>query len=308
MAILPLKTPFSAVSVVENGASSLPSRGRSRGRRVPSHAVPAQGTALAIGDRPHGSKCAQKKSTPPWREGFLRMMPAIALHARVCFRRLDPEARAEAIQNSVANAMLAYVRLFELGKVELAYAAPLARYAVSQTREGRIVGNRMNARDVSSSYAQAKKGIVVERLDHFDVQENAWQEAVVQDTRSAPVPETVAFRVDFRAWLAQLPRRDRRVARFLVLGHRTLDAARKFGVSEARIAQLRRELPTPGLPSVARMVRRAGSIRWQREQQQRQDAQVALPTMGGGWGGFDYGGLGNGCRRWLKKNLATEVA
>jgi hypothetical protein len=138
--------------------------------------------------------------------------------------------------------MIAYARLYQLGKVELAYAAPLARYAVSQTREGRVVGNPMNSRDVSSPYAQSKKGIVVERLDHFDTEENAWQEAVVQDTRLAPVPDVVAFRVDFRAWLARLPRRDRRVAKFLVLGHRTLDAARRFNVTESRIAQSRREL------------------------------------------------------------------
>ena len=185
---------------------------------------------------------SRRQPVPAWHRGFLKLLPRIILHARVSFRRLDPEAKAEAIQNCIANAMIAYARLFELGKVDLAYAGVLSRYAVSQTREGRIVGNRMNARDVSSSYAQGKKGIVVERLDHFDAQENAWQEAVVQDTRSAPVPDTVAFRVDFRAWLARLPRRDRRVAKLLVLGHRTLDAARKFNVTEARIAQLRREL------------------------------------------------------------------
>ncbi len=86
----------------------------------------------------------------------------------------------------------------------------------------------MNARDVSSPYAQARKGITVERLDHFDEEENCWREAVVQNTKSAPVTDVVAFRVNFADWLSRLLIRDRRVAWFLALGNRTIDAARKL--------------------------------------------------------------------------------
>ena len=187
-------------------------------------------------------RSASGRKPAPWHAGFLKLLPAIVLHARVSFRHQDPEAKAEAIQNCIANATIAYARLYELGKVELAYPGPLARYAVAQTRQGRIVGTALNAQDVSSAYAPARKQIVVKRLDTYVPMENTWREAVIEDTRSSPVPDTVAFRVDFAHWLSRLSRRDRRVARFLALGHRTLDAARKFNVTQGRIAQLRREL------------------------------------------------------------------
>ena len=84
--------------------------------------------------------------------------------------------------------------------------------------------------------------MMVERLDKFNEEEDCWKEAVVQDTRSLPVPEVVAFRVDFKDWLKSLTPRDRKVARFLSLSHRTADAAHKFKVTPSRIAHLRREL------------------------------------------------------------------
>jgi hypothetical protein len=60
---------------------------------------------------------------------------------------------------------------------------------------------------------------------------------------ATPAPADIACaRIDIDAWLHSLPRRDRKVAQFLSLGHRTTDAARKFGVSNGRVSQLRREL------------------------------------------------------------------
>jgi hypothetical protein len=170
------------------------------------------------------------------------MLPAITAHARVSFRHLKPEARAEAIAECVANAMVAFVRLVKLGKVALAYPTVLARYAVAQVKDHRRVGAKLNIKDVLSPYCQARKKVKVERLDHYDEEEGAWQEAVVQDTRSAPVPDIVSFRVDFADWLDNLSRRNRKIAQFLALGNRTSDAAHKFGVSQGRISQLRSEL------------------------------------------------------------------
>ena len=178
----------------------------------------------------------------PWHQAFLRMLPAIVTHARVSFRGLGPEARQEAIQEVVCNACCAFARLAELGKLDLAYPTVLARYAVAQVRDGRKVGCKLNIRDVLSPYCQQRKKIIVERLDHFDEEENQWKEAVVQDTRTAPVPDIVAFRCDFADWLNQLSRRDHRVAAFLALGNRTSDAAKRFNVSQGRVSQLRREL------------------------------------------------------------------
>ena len=169
------------------------------------------------------------------------MLPIIISHARFAFRRLRPEALAEAVQEVVANCCRAYVRLVELNKVSLAYPRVLANYGVAQTREHRKVGGRLNCKDVLSGYCQRLKGIVVERLDQYNEDENCWAEAIVEDRTAGPA-EIVRTRIDFDAWLHRLPRRNRRIAQFLALGNRTHEAARRFRVSEGRVSQLRREL------------------------------------------------------------------
>jgi hypothetical protein len=172
---------------------------------------------------------------------FLRLLPAIRKHARIAFRHLDPESREEGVQAVVCNACCAVARLAELNKLDLCYASVLARFAVAQVNDGRMTGGRLNCRDVASRYCQRKKGITVERLDHFDDEENAWCEVLVEDRTAGPA-EIARTRIDFDAWLHQLPRRNRRIAQFLSLGNRTSDAARKFAVSQGRVSQVRKEL------------------------------------------------------------------
>ena len=106
-----------------------------------------------------------RKSVPAWHAGFLAMVPAIATYARLAFRHRNPEARQEAVEECLANALVAYVRLVQLGKVNLAYPTVLARYAVAQVNDGRKVGGHLNIGDVMSSYCQRQKKITIERLD-----------------------------------------------------------------------------------------------------------------------------------------------
>jgi hypothetical protein len=183
---------------------------------------------------------SQTKSAAPWHAGFLKLLPAIKLHAVICFRQLTPEAKAEALQNVVANAMIAYLRLYELGKADLAYAGPLARYAISQTRMGRVVGSRLNIRDISSTYSQKMKGFEVARLDHYD-KDDGWREVLVEDRHAGPA-EVVATKLDFAAWLRSLPVRLRRIAKMLAIGETTKATAKRFELTEGRISQIRREL------------------------------------------------------------------
>jgi hypothetical protein len=183
-----------------------------------------------------------RTSSRDWQAGFLALLPKIIRRALVILPRLDPEARADALQEVVANAAVAYARLVELHKEELAYATPLATFAVRQYRAGRRIGSRLNVREVMSPYAQQRKRFTVESLDRFDDDENQWREAVVEDTRIAPVPDVVAFRCDFSDWLGCLSERDRRIAEFLALGNRTHETSRTFGVSAGRVSQLRKEL------------------------------------------------------------------
>lgn len=176
-----------------------------------------------------------------WHRRFLQLLPAITTYARFAFRDLKPEAKAEAVQEVVCNALQAFVRLVQLKKTDIAYAAPLARYGVRQALDGRKVGGHLNVKDVSSEYAQKAKGIHLERLDHYDNDDQAWCEAVVEDKTAGPA-DIARTRIDFGDWLGSLKRRDRRVAEFLANGETTTAASKKFKVSAGRISQLRKEL------------------------------------------------------------------
>ena len=183
-----------------------------------------------------------RRKVPAWHAKLLAMLPTIIRYAKRAFRSYDPEARQEALQNVVANTTAAVAGLAKRGKLDLAYPTVLAKFGIRRTLDNRKTGSSLNIKDVLSKYCQEHKGVMVERLDKFNEQEDCWKEAVVQDTRSLPVPEVVAFRVDFKDWLKSLTPRDRKVAQYLSLGHRTADAAHKFKVTPSRIAHLRREL------------------------------------------------------------------
>ena len=185
---------------------------------------------------PHGSGRA---SQPAWHDRFLRLLPAIRRHAQVCFRQLPRQRRDEAIDEVVGSALVAYARLVELNKEDVAYASPLARYAVAQFRAGRRVGVRLNSRDVMSEYCQRRTGLVVERLDRFDRRAGQWQEMLVEDRRSTPA-DVAAIKLDFRAWLTTLGKRDRQIAENLAIGESTNSVAEQFGISASRVSQLRR--------------------------------------------------------------------
>lgn len=181
----------------------------------------------------------QAQSVPYWHEHFLAMLPTITRHARFAFRGEAPLQRAELVQETIANALNAYVRLVELGKAELAYPTVLARYAVAQIRCGRRVGNPLNTRDVLSHQAQAKGEFRVHSLSQPREQAEPWREAIADDLRT-PVADQAAFRIDFPAWLKRHPVRQRKIALALVAGERPTDVARRFRLTNGRISQLRR--------------------------------------------------------------------
>ncbi len=183
----------------------------------------------------------RRRVTPRWHRPFLDMLPTIRSYAQNAFGYLDAESREDAVQETIANAAVACVRLVRLGKAKQAFPTVLARYGISQVRDGRRVGNRLRIGEVLSSYAQRKKGFVVERLDRFDREANTWIEAIVEDHRT-PVPDQVAFRIDFPHWLTILSHRNRRIAEALALGNSTGHVARRFRLSPSRVSQLRGEL------------------------------------------------------------------
>ncbi len=183
----------------------------------------------------------RRSVTPRWHRPFLKMLPKIRSYAQTAFGRLDPESREDAIEETIANAAVAFARLVRQGKAKKAFPTVLANYAISQVRDGRRVGSRLRIGEVLSSYAQRKKGFVVERLDRFDREAGEWLEAIVEDHRT-PVPHQVAFHIDFPNWLKLLSRRNRRIAVALAVGNSTSYVAKRFKLSAGRISQLRGEL------------------------------------------------------------------
>ncbi len=169
---------------------------------------------------------------------FLEMLPLISSQASVAFRRLRPEHKTELIQEVLANAYCAFVGLVRRGKADIAYATPLANYAIRQVLDGRQVGTKPNVNDVTSPYARAAHGIVVERLDRFDPDKGEWREVLVEDRHAGPA-EIAAARIDVAAWLRSLSPKSRRIAKTLAVGETTSGAARRFGLSSSRISQLR---------------------------------------------------------------------
>jgi hypothetical protein len=172
---------------------------------------------------------------------FLALLPRIRRQAAYQLRRLPRNERAEAIQEVVASAFVNYVGLVERGKVDLAYAGPLARYGACRYLAGRRVGNPMNGHDITSDYCRQKKGLSLKQLARFDEPTGEWGELVVEDRYAGPA-EVATTRVDFAAWLESLPKRTRCVAETLATGEATSHVARIFGLTPGRVSQLRREL------------------------------------------------------------------
>jgi hypothetical protein len=98
--------------------------------------------------------------------------------------------------------------------------------------------NRLRIGDVISEYAQHQKNFQVEPLHYFDQEENCWEQILIEDKRATPA-EVAACRIDFAEWLHRLTARLRKIALALASGETTKGVAEQFGLSPARISQLR---------------------------------------------------------------------
>jgi hypothetical protein len=187
---------------------------------------------------------------------FLSILPRIERHARLYFRHLRcPQRQDDAVAETVALAWRWFVRLVERGKDPLSFPTVLAAYAARAVRCGRRLCGQRSGKDVLSPLARQRHGFAVEGLpnsvraahdERYGVpggqrRQDAWEERL-RDNTQTPVPEQVAFRLDFPAWLDSLTPRERRLVGEMANSERTLDLSRRFDVSPARISQLRREL------------------------------------------------------------------
>jgi hypothetical protein len=175
---------------------------------------------------------------------FLAILPRIELHGRVYFRHKNAYAREELTAEMVGLAWKWFVRLVERGKDPTAFVSALATFAARAVNSGRRVCGQERAKDVLSPSAQRRHGFVVEKLlDYSTLDGTSLEEALIENT-ATPVPEQVSFRLDFPQWRLSRCHRDRAMIDRMMLGERTLDLSRQFGVSPARVSQLRREFHT----------------------------------------------------------------
>src|SRR5947207_157654 len=171
---------------------------------------------------------------------FVQMLPTIRRIASYAFRRVRACLREELVTEVVANALVAFKKLVQRGKADLAYATVLAKYAIKQIRDNRRVGANLNSEDVMHPHAQRRRHFVVLPLQR-QRDEDRWEDLVVEDRNSTPA-EIAACRLDFRAWLKMLDQKKRAMVMKLASGEPTITAARIFKVSQGRISQLRQEL------------------------------------------------------------------
>ena len=173
---------------------------------------------------------------------FLLLLPRIELHARVFFRDIRcPDTRADKIAETVGLAWHWYLQLVDRGRDVNGFAGTFVRFAARAVKCGRRVCGQEHAKDAMSRQAQIRHRFAVERLPDFSkLTANPLDDALVDNTIT-PVDEQACFRIDFPGWLRSRSARDRRIVGDLMMGERTLDVSRKYGMTAARISQLRRD-------------------------------------------------------------------
>jgi hypothetical protein len=172
---------------------------------------------------------------------FLTILPRLQTHGAVCFRHLRcPDQKAEAVAEMVALAWQWFVRLARQGTDAARFPSALAAYAARAVRSGRRLCGQEPAQEALSPWAQQRHHFTVGRLPDCDTVATPYADAL-QDNTVSPIPDQVAFRLDFPAWLRTRTGRDRRLIAALALSERTSAVAVRFGLTPGRVSQLRRE-------------------------------------------------------------------
>ena len=184
---------------------------------------------------------ANQRQNSDTNERFSTLLPNILRVSRYRLRHQPRRDREELAAEALASAFVMYVSLVRRGRQNLAYPTPLATYGCRRALDGRRCGSGTGVRDVTSRSCRQRKGVRVDTLDCYDQAQDEWREVLVEDRHAGPA-EIACCRIDFDAWLSELPRRERKIAERLSLGETTKETARRFRVSSGRISQIRNEL------------------------------------------------------------------
>ncbi len=176
-------------------------------------------------------------------DDFLAVMPRVSYMARRRFAYLSREQREDAVAEAIAAGFVAYLSMKRRGRLKLIGTVGFARNAVRHVVSGRHVGNSQAGRDVMSELGRRRHGCSVKSFDAVSVNNTegcGWLHEAVADKQTS-IPEQVAIRVDGGRWLASLKTRDRWMIEELASGEMAVTVAKRFGISAARLSQLRKE-------------------------------------------------------------------
>ncbi len=166
------------------------------------------------------------------RDRFEERFPEFRNKARAYFADLKPEAKDEAIANSLFLTWHHFTALVRKGKADDKLMTSAFYYAMRQTRSGRMMKT-------------VRHGKFRELFDHARNGGEAIVTGVNLDAyvgRHTTVLDAVAFRIDTRDWLDSLTEHQRSRAIELAEGCTTQECARRWGVSEAAVSLYRRQL------------------------------------------------------------------
>ena len=183
---------------------------------------------------------APSPALPALHATFLTILPRLQAHGRVYFRHRAAEQREEAIAEMVALAWRWHLALAARGKDAARFPSALATFAARAVASGRRACGFEKPKDVLSPVAQRRHGFTVgSPPQHSTLEGNRYDDALRDNTRT-PVPDQVAFRHDFPAWRKTRSPRDRQIVDDLLRGERPGAVACRYGLSPARVSQLRR--------------------------------------------------------------------
>jgi hypothetical protein len=182
---------------------------------------------------------------------FTAALPRMDQVFRSRFRRWPPGDRAEAIAIARAVAWQAWCGLVGRGKDPLEVGVTGIAYNASRhVRAGRPFGYGKPGphADVMSHRTQREHGfelVALEEVERDRQREvtDEWSEVLAADHRMTPA-DLACFEIDFRAWLAALPRRKQWIAERLAEGFSTSELARLLGATAPLISQTRTYLAT----------------------------------------------------------------
>jgi hypothetical protein len=166
------------------------------------------------------------------RARFEDRFPEFQSKARAYFADYKPEARDEAVANSLFLTWHHFVALVRGGKADDGLLTSTFYFSCRQTRSGRMM-KAVKASKFRDLWGHAHRSghAIVSGID---------LDAYISE-RSA-IPDAVAFRIDTPAWLESLTDEQRRRAKDLSEGYSTQECAERWGVGSPAVSLYRRAL------------------------------------------------------------------